>query len=401
MRHIINFIKSYEHKHWHIAMLSLFHLLIAFARGALFAYIPKFVESFVVNVGLVGLILSIPWFLNIFNDIFIGNLSKKTSKKRLIILSITMLFSVGIIYYVSSSLLAVIIGLLIYGFACDLYIIPTYAQLIQVSPKKNDSESFAIFDSAGSLGWALGPMVGGFIIASYMPENIFLFFSLMCLFTFIFVIALIKIPDIKDKKAKETSLRVYFTNLVNIRKLTRQAKISLFLTSLLALWDSLLWMITPLYLFSLGTNPILIGIILTVFALPYLLFQIPAGFWEDKNGKAIIILPCMTVVGICFLGFSFFTAPLVLIILAFILSTASSILSPALGGMLMDNTPSSRRDENASLQTILSNFTIIIGYIVGGIIAEYFGYTTVYLIFGLLIFAVGLIMHFLHDDVDA
>jgi MFS family permease len=92
-------------------------------------------------------ILALPWALNIISDILIGDLAEYINKQRLIIFGLMLLAIIGIIYYLAESVWVIIFGLVLYGFAVDLYWIPTNSYLMGISPKKQDSEYYAIFDS--------------------------------------------------------------------------------------------------------------------------------------------------------------------------------------------------------------------------------------------------------------
>ena len=396
MRHIFRFLFRYQKSYFALAGLSVFHLLISFSRGALTTYFPKYLEGFIPNLGLVAAILALPWALNILSDVLIGDLAEYINKRRLIIFGLILLAIVGIIYYLAQSVWVLVFGLVLYGFAVDLYWIPTNSYLIGISPKKQDSEYYAIFDSLGSLGWTLGPTVAGFIIGSFLPKNLFLFFSTMCLITLLYVLFVMRIPDVKH--VKRHSIKKYLLGFLNLRRLKRGAKISLFLTAAATLWDDLLWLITPLYLFSLDLQPAFIGFVLTMLALPYLLFQVPAGFWEDRNGKATIILPALALIGVSLIAFGMFENIIVFLVAAFVLSTCSAFLGPALGGILIDNTTPKEREHTASLRTFLCNIATITGFIAGGLIAEYLGFVQVYYILAAFIILLGFAAHFMHAE---
>ncbi|MFH1211482.1 MAG: MFS transporter [Candidatus Woesearchaeota archaeon] len=393
MRNIIYLIRNYEKHHAELLILSLLNLFTSFSRGALVTYVPAFVNSFAGSIAVASLILAIPFFVNIFNDIAIGNLASRVNKKTLILSALALLAVVGIAYFVSDSIIPVIIGLIVYGFAADLYFIPAYSAVAAISPRKEDAEYDAIFNSFGSLGWTLGPLAGGFILSFFIKDYIFLFFSILCVFTFLFVLFAMKSKP-KQANHEKSSFIEYAKNLSELKFLNRETKTSLFLAAMILFWDNLLWMMIPIFVVSNGMSPQYTGILLTFACLPYMLFRIPAGIFEDKLGKKQFFIPSLAIVAASFVLFGLSNNIIMSLLLVFVLSTGGAILSPAVGGLIIDNTIPSQRSVVISLRNIFVNFATIISFVLGGLIAQFFGFSVMFISIGFVVIAAGIITEF-------
>jgi MFS family permease len=282
--------------------------------------------------------------------------------------------------------------LLMYGIGVDMFVIAAYNRLMSIAPKKHDAEYDATYNSFGSLGWTIGPLIGGFVLSSLFENSVFLFFTIFCVIAFWFVLFTIKGREKHYVENIHRSFKSYWKSVTKISSLKKEIKVSLSLYSLIAFWDGVLWMIVPLYFFSLNASPRYIGFMLTALTLPYLLFRIPAGVFEDKRGKIQVILPSLLLTGIALLFMAFTTNITLLILLAFVVSTGGAILSPAMGGLMIDNTRAFERSRINSLRSMSVNLAFVIAYIFAGIIAQYLGYMKLYLVLGIIVIVIGVVV---------
>lgn len=402
MRHIFLLLRNYEKSNFNIVMISLMLLLTTFSRGALLTYLPKYISGFVPNLTIVGLILSVPWVIMIFGDILIGRLSQKVCKKTLILVGMLILSLVGIVYFISNSPLVIMIGLLLYGIGVDLYFIPAYASLMIWSPKEKDSEMDAVYNSFGSLGWMLGPLVAGFIVASMLPKNVFLLFSMISLITFVFVLFVLKTPKEEDDEQpefKQPTFKQSVKAIINLKDMHKHFKLSLFLSSFLYFWDNAYVTLAPLYVFSMDIDPKFAGLILTTYTLPFIIFRVPAGKIEDMNGKLRYLVPSLLLTATGFILFGFFENIFIMLALGFVITMGAAMMSPAAGGLQMDHTPKNKQSKTAFLKTVGMNIFAVCGYIISGIFATLYGFATAFLLIGIIIALVaGVVSMVIKDD---
>ena len=351
-------------------------------------YLPVYINGFFLTVSLVGIILSIPKIISLLSDIFLVQIIRKVQKKTLVITGISGLIVMGILYYFIDSSLMVIIGLIIYGIGIELYYVPTYTQMIKHVPDKKESEYDAIFKSFQSLGWTLGPIVGGFILASTIPQNIFLFFILICFIGLIFTLTTTKDEPIVIRKRK--TLLEFFSAL-HIK-----TKLVLFLNGVIHLWDIILWFLIPLS-FIINGKPKQAGILLSALTLPYMIFRVPAGILEDRNGREKIIFPGFILIAILFYLFANTTSFPIQLIIVFGISSVGAILSSAFGGIIINSTTKDQKDTISSISSLFENASSIIGRIGAGIVVTMLSFSATYNILAIIILFIAFITKiFLH-----
>ncbi|MFW5745927.1 MAG: MFS transporter [Nanoarchaeota archaeon] len=371
--------------------LSIFHLMVSTARAGLFAYVPRLFENLLGNLWLVGLILSIPWLLNVFFDTIIGKLNEKFSPRLMLTTSMVLLILVSVLYYISGNLIIALAALFLYGFAVDLYMIPAYSSLLHFTPEKRSSFFDAVFYSSGALGWTLGPLIAGFIFSHFLNKDVFIFSGLAFAATFIYCVFTFSSKPIA-RKTQKFKLSQFIQGITSIKRLSPLLRMSYSLIFITTFIDDLLNMITPLYIFSLNIDPLYVGLTLAAFSAPSFLIRLPAGFLEDFSDKTVIILPVLVVMGVLVVLLSILTHPLFIVPVAFFIATCHAILGPAIGGIIIAENAYHHTSMNASLRIILENSATVSGYILGTLAAFFFGYQIMYFLIGAGIFTTVIIL---------
>ncbi|MFH1455626.1 MAG: MFS transporter [archaeon] len=387
MHQVIDFFETFRSKNHFLLIMSMIYFLLSLARGAFFIYIPELLQSFVGSIALVGFIFSIPWIIDLFADFFIGYYTDRLNKKILILIAIALFIITVLLFYFLPSFTALIIAIIIYGIAADMYYIPSLSFILDKAPKKRGATYTGVYFSFEALGYSLGPIIGGVILASMFPERVFLFAA--AVFVVCFLLTLFFVTDGLPKKSRKI---ISFKNEFKaFKKLEKSAFGVIFFTFVYGFWVSFIWMAMPLYVIFLNLDPIYKGLILSALIFPQFLTRGVWGVIEDSHGKLKTLGVGLTIGTVAMLFFSFSSTPFSLILSAIFIAIGFASIEPAIGGILTKVTDKENTGEAASLKCMTANFAAIIGPILGGFLITFLNFRLSFLILALIIFFGSLI----------
>jgi len=387
MHKVIDFFETLGSKNRFLLTISIVYFLLALARSAFIIYIPELVQSFVGSIAIVGLIFSLPWLIDFFADFFIGYYTDKLNKKILILIGLGLFVITALLFYFLSSFIALIIAIIIYGIAADLYYIPSLSYILDKAPKNKGSTYTGIYFSFEALGYSLGPLIGGIILASMFPERVFLFAAIV--FVVCFLITLFFIADGLPKVPRKiVSLKSEFKAL---KKLEKAAFGVIFFTFVYGFWVSFIWLAIPLYVIFLELNPIYKGLILSALIFPQFLTRGVWGVIEDTYGKLRTLGVGLTIGTVAMIFFALSSTPFALILSAIFIALGFASLEPAIGGILTKIANRNNTGEAASLKSMTANFAAVIGPILGGLLITFLNFRLSFIVLALIIFFGSLI----------
>lgn len=109
---------------------------------------------------LMGVVAAVMSFVSLFCRPIAGNLSDRTSKRKLAIIGAALYFIAGLLYYVAPSPAVLIVARVIngVGFACCSVCLATWMALLL--PKKNMGSGMGVYGVAAAIAMAVGPAIG-------------------------------------------------------------------------------------------------------------------------------------------------------------------------------------------------------------------------------------------------
>ena len=113
-----------------------------------------------------------------------------------------------------------------------------------------------------------------------------------------------------------------------------------------------------------------VGFTIAAFILPSILSQTVGGHLADKFGRRIIMLISTLFAGIFLLGYGFVESITLWIIITILDGLFGPMFGPAMNAMIADIVDQSKRLQAYGLRRIIHNLGIVIGPIVGGLIAK-------------------------------
>ncbi|MFA5930124.1 MAG: MFS transporter [Candidatus Micrarchaeia archaeon] len=375
-----------------MAILGISAGLYALGSGATWFVLPIVTNKMFDNLFLAAAVIAISNVVSLIFDIPIGELSDKVGRKKLIIAGLALNVLLGFALPHLQSVATLVVFLVALGFANLLLAPPARAFVMEISPSKKTSEFFGIFDTLMDLGFAIGPLAAGYILSERTDlgvSDIGIFTALMCIVALL-VILLAHETVLRTKKMFRSIRDVistdgfYRAGLADFRQLHGAGLAILLSIFTLVFIDGVIWTIGPLYT-TTGMSMEDAGLILMMFQLPLLLFQIPAGKLADKYGKITIFVAGSLLAAVSFAMFGLSTDVGLSIALAFCAASGLAFVYPATEGLLTDISTKKQHGGIVGVWGAAEDIAYISSPIIGGLIAQTIGVGATFIFLGLLL----------------
>ena len=105
--------------------------------------------------------------------------------------------------------------------------------------------------------------------------------------------------SVKDTIVKDN---LYVKSLLDFKDLHFAGVAVLLATFIIVFVDGIVWTLEPLYT-TLDIGAETVGLILSMFVLPFILFEVPAGMIADKFGKIRVFITGLVIAGVFLITF--------------------------------------------------------------------------------------------------
>lgn len=308
---------------------------------------------------------------------YVGALLDKRGRKIVLICGMVIfLFSV-IMFNFAFLMVSLIIIRLIQGagFSAASTTLGTIAS--DLVPSSRRAEGIGYFGMSNTIGMAIGPALGLFIVSHY---NFHVLFIMTLVFaTLAFAISLLLNNDHKAQEpalhntAEKDKKRAKFT----IDSILEKSSLEPCLVMLfLAISFSSILTFLPAYAASRGIKDI--GMFYTVYAIAILLVRIFTGKFADRYGYSMVIIPSILLVSFSFILLIFAKSYPVFLLVAVLYGLGYGSAQPILNTIVIMLSPKARR--GAANATYFSTLDIGIGggAILWGFLSQNFGLSFVY-----------------------
>ena len=367
-----------KRKYMPLLLISLVGLFYVAGNGSVWFALPLLANKIVDDFMLVGLLIAVPNLVSLFLDVPVGGLSDRLGRKKMLSVGLFVMLLLGLALPFISTVVNLIVFLVVFGVANQFIYIAIRAHIMDISPKNETSKYFGFFEALASIGFTIAPVIGGVLIADNLMTgaiSVGLFNLLMCLIGLIFVF-LVKeaitsagfASSVKDLIRKD---KLVLRELVEFKDLKSGGAMILLITFVIVVADGLIWTMGPLYT-TLGLDTEMVGIILSMFVLPFILFDIPFGMLADKIGKTKTMFTGLLIAGAFLIYFGQTRDSTMLIAAAFLATTGLALVRPSIDGLLTDLAESKQKGGIVGVWDVSEDLGYVIGPILGGIIAEYY-----------------------------
>ncbi len=238
------------------------------------------------------------------------------------------------------------------------YLLDLYLESLSKDESKTGNTR-SLFITGGSLGWLLGPVIASVLIVGSFFGPLYAFSALIL--TPAFLIAMTTLKRFTPSIPKTPRIIDGFKKILYYRKNVRAV---MFVHLLMHLFNVIIIIYAPLYLFEVGGYSWqAIGSLIALAMLPYLIIEIPLGFFADHSiGEKEIMVGGLAILGIT-------TALLSFVPLTLFFTWSLLFIATRIGGAMLEIGTESYffKQVNEQDTEIISIFRIL--WPLGGVIA--------------------------------
>jgi len=354
---------------------------VAIFAFAIYDFIlPLFVEGESDNFAVVGIIISLVYVASLLSEVPIGLAVDKYGRIRVLIAAMSALGALGILYFFSNGAIQLAVLSLLAGVISVAFWVPSTVLVRDFSPRKMLAQSEGVYLTITQLGWIAGPIIAGLVSTEFSDKHNFLIFAFL-MFAAVGAAFLIfrgkdvrKFRKMEKEHEHQSRIKLLMLSFVKYMKLHKHAT-PLYILSLIAyMWISLEWAFIALtgiktFGFSETVVGILVGAMMAIEGMLYL----TSGYLMDKVGTKYI----MTSGYFLLFTSSYFIflaqTPAAFLFAVLMAAGATSWILPGTESLLTKIVPANMMGEMTSVFDTSKDFGLIIGPLVGGIIANQFG----------------------------
>lgn len=389
--YLANF-RGLSHEIWLLALVTFINRSGAMVIPFLSLYLIN-VEDF--NLPQVGWIMSCFGLGSLVGTYFGGRLTDSIGFYKVIIFS---LFFGGIgfilLQYIDS----------FYGFCIGIFLLTLmtdsgrpaiFVAADTYSRPENITRSITLIRLAINLGFSVGPLIGGLIIANINYSSLFWIDGVTCVLAAFGVVALLKPKRQKDKKPEKTAVVKEgvppYLNKLFILFFVIMAANSLAFVQYFS--------VMPVYYEKAHfLSEDLIGWLMFINGATIVIFEMPLISWLDRKkvSKTMATFWGIFLLGLSFLILNFTSWSGVLIIAMLLMTLGEMIGFPFSNALALEMAPKGRKGSYMGLYSMSFSFAHLIGHNGGMNMVDRFGYFSTWNVFALFLLLVAVLTIWLY-----
>lgn len=287
--------------------LSVIFLISRLGSNTVWMFLPIFFEMHIDSVFLIGVMTSIPAVIPLIMDIPVGNLVQRAGEKIVIFIGLTMNLMPGLFYLTGIPILLVV-GKVFEGFVKSMIWNGGWTLTLKSSDSSAEAESTSVFLLGANLAAIIGPIIGGFLIASHgfnLTFAIWVFSAWLAALVFYLYVGLEGKKGFIESIEELFSRKTYTDDRKHLMENWESLKAPLSLILVYSVIFSFFWLAVPLLLEDMNASYEMMGVVFGLAALPKL-FQVFFGDLGDKIGdlKVASVLSLLLVPVLVLMSFS-------------------------------------------------------------------------------------------------
>lgn len=286
--------------------LSLVFFLYWISGMLVWNFMPVYFERHIANVFWVGVLTSLTAFVPVLIDIPVGNLVQRTGEKTVIFLG----FIFGVfppLLYLTAAPILFGVAKISEGFGKSMTWSGGWSVAMKSAKEDYESEALSVFLLGVQLAAVIGPVIGGYLIASYgfsLPLGIWFVGSILTLSVFYLYIGLEGHENFIESMEDLFERKTYSNDFHHLKENWEKLRLPLSLIFFRSVIFAFFWLAIPLMLDRMGASFIEMGLVFGVAAAPRT-FQFIFGNLGDKVGHlkvtavlAAAITPLLFIMGL-------------------------------------------------------------------------------------------------------
>lgn len=349
-------------------LLFLAHLFFGFAFWP-YVLLPVFLQSLGSDLASIGVIMGLASVSGILIRPWIGVGLERIGRKRCLLIGGVVFLAAHFIYLSVDKIGWLIYGLrLLHGLGIGILFSTFFTLAADLSPESRRTEGIALFGVAGHLSGALGIPLGEWIIRVGGYTSLF---QACAGFTLIFMIFshFLKAPPGEARNPHFGARQFVETAVLRTNRVPLAAT-GLFAVGLI----SYMTFLKP-YAHELGLG---VSTFFLAYSLTAVAVRLIGGTWPDRLGLMQVLYPALFSLSTGIILLALWPAPMGLLIAGILCGIGHGFVFPILSVLLISRGPDTERGARMALFTLFFDIGIFIGSPLWGIVAEGFGYTTMF-----------------------
>ncbi len=303
--------------------------------AAVFPIAPLYVANRGGNSIAVAIFIAGPLVATTIVQVPAGRLCDRWGRKPFLIGPRLIYAVLSVFLFLNIGTLPVLTALRILMGACaGAYVPALRAALTDLSAPDQRAQRFAQLQAYEMVGLLVGPLIGG-AAALWRDSAVF---GVTGLSMFIGIGPMLRVPETRAAKSAVAAVKERF-RWWRVRGIVVPI-VALFAVGTIWSMYDVVW---PQYLSARGNSPLIIGLSVSLFALPILLLARAGGRLADRANRRKLVTAGMLVVAACAASYPFFHLLAIILAVGAIEAVATVILEPSLFAVIGDSTPETLR----------------------------------------------------------
>ncbi|MDM5210629.1 MFS transporter [Peribacillus sp. NJ4] len=336
-----------------------------------------------------GLISGIFIIGTLIGRLFIGRFIDSIGRKKTLFIGLIFFTLTTLLYFVDLGIGFLLVNRLIHGMAMGMASTATGTIVAQIIPATRKGEGIGYYSMSATLATAIGPFIG-----LYMAQNT----SFQVIFSFCLALGLISlitafflyVPALKVTAKVTESKGFKLSNFIEPKALPIS-----FITLVLAFCYSSVLSFISFYAIEIDLVNTA-SFFFVVYAVAVLLSRPFSGPLMDRKGSNFIMYPAFMIFGVGLLLLSISTNSFTLLAAGFLIGLGFGNMQSSSQAIAVKLTPPHRMGMATSTFFIMLDAGLGFGPYILGFIIPVTGYSTLYVILGVVVIATSVLYYFLH-----
>ena len=359
--------------------------------------LPFFASNLGANSILIGTISSISAITGMILKPIIGVIGDAGNKIKLLLFACIIFAFTPFLYLFISEPFHLISIRLFHGLATAIFGPITLAVIASIYIN-NRATYLGWFGTARSMGYVLGPVIGGGLLIFFKSEYIFLITGIISLISFIPMLFLLldksKIENSQQQSFEKFKINLFQNLSTDIHKLILTPQLWIVIIIEWGFYSVFYAMkiFIPLYLVNSGYNTFFAGSFITVIELIHILLRPAGGIVGDKSGYYPSIIFGLLILGLSMLFVSLSFDKTILIIPAFLIGISQALVLPSSMALAANTVNKDRISTTMGLIGSFRNGGKIFGPVLIGYLINVYNYQSTFTIIGLLTVSIMIVI---------
>ncbi|MCU6602553.1 MFS transporter [Peribacillus frigoritolerans] len=336
-----------------------------------------------------GLISGIFIIGTLIGRLFIGRFIDSIGRKKTLFIGLIFFTLTTILYFVDLGIGFLLVNRLIHGMAMGMASTATGTIVAQIIPPTRKGEGIGYYSMSATLATAIGPFIGLFMAQHTSFQVIFSFCLALGVISLITAFFLY-VPALKVTAKVTESKGFKLSNFIEPKALP----ISI-ITLLLAFCYSSVLSFISFYAIEIDLVNTA-SFFFVVYAVAVLISRPFSGPLMDRKGSNFIMYPAFIIFGVGLLLLSMTTNSFTLLAAGFLIGLGFGNMQSSSQAIAVKLTPPHRMGMATSTFFIMLDAGLGFGPYILGFIIPITGYSTLYVILGVVVILTSVLYHFLH-----